>query len=703
MRILRLLLFFMISISGQRLQAAIYSVENTNDSGPGSFRQAILDANAFQDNDFIVFIVPSVSNIRITISTQLPDITGPVYINGTEQGGIGYSGPPPVELVGNGLTANEVGLRLLASGCTVTGMSIGGFETGIHIEGDNNFIFGNYVGLFRDGSVNPNSTGIYLNSANNNIIGSDINGKGDNREINVISGNVTGIRLEQSTLNSISRNFIGTDISGTLAIPNAGNGIELLLNSNSNNIGQNSALARNIISGNGSNGISINGSNSNIILGNHIGTDITGNAGIPNIQSGIELVNSAMTIIGGELLPERNIISKNQLHGILLKDNSSQTEVYNNYIGLGSNGTSALGNGSDGIRIAEGAGINFIGFSGNRANIIAHNSGNGINVSHDAGSRNGLLGNSIYQNGLLGIDLNNDGVTLNDLQDTDAGPNNLQNFPVIESVIINPSDVNIKGTMFGEPLKSYELEFFSNSTADPSGYGEGSKYIGTTMVTTNAAGKAEFNLVLFETIPASNFISSTATGPDFSTSEFSGPYDGTLPVTLLSFDLQAAVNIATLQWKVALEKNVKHYVIYSSENGIDFDSIGYVPANGNRSYQYKDFINYKENMYYKFKATDYDGTNYYGPVKALNVLDKVKSVFIYPNPCNVSLNIDLSGYDHHEVSVKLVSPDGKIIYNESFLNMKKIHIPIDSYASGVYNVLITTEQDFESIPLHIMK
>ncbi|WP_028978614.1 T9SS type A sorting domain-containing protein [Sporocytophaga myxococcoides] len=701
MRIISLLLFFIISV--HRLQAAVYFVDNVNDSGPGSFRQAILEANSFPDQDFILFTVPSVSNIRISLMTQLPDIIGPVYINGMEQGGIGYSGPPPVEIDGNGLTLNEAGIRILASQCTVTGLSIGGFDTGIHIQGDNNYIFGNYIGLFRDGSVNPNTIGINLNAANNNIIGSDLNGKGDSREMNIISGNATGIRLNQSTLNSINSNLIGTDITGTLAIPNTENGIELISNSNTNSIGRNSPFARNVISGNGSNGISINASNGNSVIGNLIGTDITGNAGIPNIISGIELVDSDNTVIGGALISERNIISKNQLHGILLKGNSNQNEVYNNYIGLGSDGTTALGNGSDGIRIAEGAGRNFIGFSGDRANVIAHNSGNGINVTTDGGSGNGFLGNSIYNNALLGIDLNNDGVTANELKDIDTGPNKLQNFPVLESVIINPSDVNINGTMFGEPLTFYELEFFSNSIPDPSGYGEGSEYIGTTVVTTDADGKAEFNLVLFESVPSSSFISSTATGPDFSTSEFSGPYDGTLPVTLLSFELQAKEGIAILQWKVALERNVKHYAIYSSENGIDFDSIGHVPSNGNQSYQYSDYINYKERLYYKFKTTDYDGSYSFSPVKYLGGHDQVKSSFIHPNPCSSNFIINLSGYDQDEISIKVVGVDGKIVFDESYVNMYTISIPTNSYASGLYYVLIYSEKDFESIPLNVVK
>lgn len=701
MRIISLLLVFIMSVSG--LQAGVFFVTNTDDSGPGSFRQAIMDANSFSDLDFILFTVPSVSTVRITLLTQLPDITGPVYINGREQGGIGYSGPPPVELDGSGLIANEVGIRILASGCTVNGLSIGGFETGIHIQGNNNYIFGNYLGLYSDGSVNPNRIGINLNVSNNNIIGSDINGKGDNAEKNIISGNATGIRLSQSSLNFINGNFIGTDITGGLAVPNSGNGIEVFSNSNSNSIGQNSTDARNIISGNGGNGVSITNSNDNLITGNFIGTDLTGNAGMPNNGSGIELEGSDNTVIGGALILERNIISKNHLHGISLKGNSDLTQVYNNFIGLGRDGTIALGNGSDGIRISEGAGRSFIGFADDRANTIANNDGNGINVLDDGGTGNAFLGNSIYNNALLGIDLNNDGITTNDPQDIDNGPNKLQNFPAIESVTINPSDVNIKGSMFGEPLKTYELEFFSNTSADPSGYGEGSTYIGTTTVTTDATGKAEFSFVIFKSISSGNFISSTATGPDFSTSEFSGPYDGTLPLTLLSFEVQKGADYAFLQWKVAMEKNVKHYAIYSSENGVDYDSIGYVPSKGDQYYQYTDFFKYKENLYYKFKTIDYDGSFFFSPVKALNKGIQIKSSFIHPNPASANLTIDLIGYDEEEISIKIVSTDGKVVYDEADVYMERIVIPVNGYASGFYSVLIYTKNDLECIPLNIMR
>src|SRR5205807_6138169 len=112
-------------------------------------------------------------------------------------------------------------------------------------------------------------------------------------------------------------------------------------------------------------------------------------------------------------------------------------------------------------------------------NTVANNGGAGVFVGGDpafagtaaAGTGNGILGNSIHDNGQLGIDLApNVGVTPNDAGDADTGSNNLQNFPVINSVtpVTGGTDINLSLNSTANTL--FRIEFFSNTLADPSGF-----------------------------------------------------------------------------------------------------------------------------------------------------------------------------------------------------------------------------------------
>jgi hypothetical protein len=130
-----------------------------------------------------------------------------------------------------------------------------------------------------------------------------------------------------------------------------------------------------------------------------------------------------------------------------------------------------------------------------------------------------IKSNSIFSNGGLGIDLAPVGVTPNDPGDGDSGANDLQNFPVLSSAESSSQGTKIEGTLNSTPNTAFTLEFFSNSACDPSGFGEGQQFLGSTSVTTGENGDAEFD-VTFETIaPAGSFITSTASGGP--TSEFS--------------------------------------------------------------------------------------------------------------------------------------------------------------------------------------
>jgi hypothetical protein len=134
---------------------------------------------------------------------------------------------------------------------------------------------------------------------------------------------------------------------------------------------------------------------------------------------------------------------------------------------------------------------------------------------------NSIRGNSIYANAGLGIDLGGDGVTPNDFQDTDTGPNNLQNFPVLFFALSDGSSTTIQGVLASTPNTTFTLEFFANSVPDPSGYGEGERFLGSVTVTTDDFGIVAFTVTLPTGVAGGQYLTATATAPDGSTSEFS--------------------------------------------------------------------------------------------------------------------------------------------------------------------------------------
>ena len=79
----------------------------------------------------------------------------------------------------------------------------------------------------------------------------------------------------------------------------------------------------------------------------------------------------------------------------------------------------------------------------------------------------------------------------------------------------------IEGTLSSTANTTFRLEFFANTICDPSGFGEGEKFLGSTMVTTNGGGDANFTVTIPTAVPVGQFITSTATNPGNNTSEFS--------------------------------------------------------------------------------------------------------------------------------------------------------------------------------------
>jgi len=511
----------------------MFTVVNTNDSGPGSLRDALNQANAaITAGDTIAFAITNLST-TIRLAGALPAIIDPVTIDGYTQSGAAtntsatlFSGTLLVRLDGTNAPSGSDGLRLIAGGNIIRGLVIinflGSAADGIDVSGPgNNVIEGNLIGLDVDDSDRGNGgDGIHVVSSPGNLIGGAAPGAR-----NVISGNGgQGVDISSTGAsgNRILGNLIGTDTGGTLDLGNTSDGV-IISGCPSNTIGGLTSGWRNVISGNNGDGIEISGTGAggNLVLGNYIGTDAAGTAARNNAANGVLVSATGGNTVGGSAAGAGNLISGNTSDGIELSGTScTNNDVKGNWIGTDVTGAAALANGGHGVLITSSAHDNVIGGSGNT---IAFNAADGISVA--TGTNNALRHNLIFSNGDLGIDLGaTSGVTANDPGDGDTGPNQLQNFPLLTAATNSSTNVVIAGTLGSGTNLTYALDFFASVAADAAGNGEGAQYLGSTNVTTDAAGNGSFTADL--PVPpgglAGRYLTATATDPFGNTSEF-GP------------------------------------------------------------------------------------------------------------------------------------------------------------------------------------
>ncbi|OPL17754.1 MAG: hypothetical protein AVO35_08825 [Candidatus Aegiribacteria sp. MLS_C] len=452
------LLFLLIAI--RVADCDTFTVTGTWNSGPGSLRQAILDANGSTGPDSILFDIPGTGPHTISPTSWLPAFTGRIVIDGYSQPGAARATDSTaavlmIELNGSLAGSGVGGLYFFtdSDSSRVSGLAVNGFDrVGIYLL--NSFgtrIDGNYIGLDIIGSTAvPNQdSGVQVQQTSSNgvIIGGTTPG-----ERNVISGNEgDGISLVNCDSCVVTGNFIGTDASGTAAVPNGGCGIRScgdhqtigvpggggnLVSGNSQDgvflqysqrstvvsniigldatgtiplgnggngvsctgdyaaIGGDSAEMRNTISGNGRHGISLSGSTHNSITGNYIGTDSGGIHAAGNHWSGICIFGTSdHTTVGGTGAGQGNLISGNAVHGIDIQG-STGAIVQGNIIGADVHGTSGLGNLYSGVSLSGGADANIVGGTTVASrNIISGNGVCGVTIS--GCSDNNIMGNFI--------------------------------------------------------------------------------------------------------------------------------------------------------------------------------------------------------------------------------------------------------------------------------------------------------------------
>ena len=390
-----------------RTLLSTFDVTNTADSGSGSLRQAILDSNAATGQaNTIDFAIPGNGVQTISPLSALPPITQAVLVDGWSQPG--YAGTPLIQIDGS-QAGNSDGLTITGSNATVRGLDIGGFAqgAGIHTTGASatgNWIYGNFLGTDPSGTqAVSNEEGVEIDGgAANTTIGGTAAGAG-----NVISANgAAGIWITGAGTTGVvvQQNFIGTDLTGTKALGNAYQGVEIGGGAANNTIGGTTAGAGNVISANDECGIWITGAGTTgvVVQQNFIGTDLTGTKALGNAYQGVEIGGGAANnTIGGTTAGAGNVISANDECGIWITGaGTTGVVVQHNLIGTDLTGTMPLGNAYPGVKIGGGAANTTIGgTTAGAGNVISANQSDGIWITGA-----GTTGVVVEQN-FIGTDL----------------------------------------------------------------------------------------------------------------------------------------------------------------------------------------------------------------------------------------------------------------------------------------------------------
>jgi hypothetical protein len=461
---------------GRDAAAATFTVTNTADSGAGSLRQAILDANTNAGADTIAFDIPGSGVHTITPLTALPHVTESLTIDGYTQPGASANTNPfgqpwnaviLIEIDGENLGANDAGLFFNTGTAIVRGLAInrcGGATNGaIHLTSVGSHVLaGNVIGLdptgsFAPGTGYPQPLGVWSNNTTPLLIG------GPNpADRNLISGNLgpfgSGILIGGGGVATIQGNYIGTDATGTVPIPNS---YSINCQSASIIVGGSGPGQGNLISG--GSGVYTSACTASTIQGNLIGTDVTGIKPLGNPGGGITIISSTGVTIGGVAPGEGNTIAYN--------------------------------------------GLDQIGAAG-------------VSIQYSTAS---IRGNRIFENVPYGIDVgdyndNTLGPTPNDASEADG----IQNYPIISSVDYGAS-TTVHAAFHSKPSATYTIDFYSNPAciSHPPALNQGQDFAGTTPVTTDAGGDATIDFVLPVVLAAGQPVTAIATDSSGRSSEFS--------------------------------------------------------------------------------------------------------------------------------------------------------------------------------------
>jgi hypothetical protein len=417
----------------------VLTVTSTASSGPGTLRQAILDANADPDENRIVFSLPVACPAILSLVSALPPLTAPATIAGETQAGSRETLHPRLF----DATACVV---LSGSGNLATGLEFATTSAGQHMSVSGLVFYG-----FTSEAVRISGPGRGIVRGNTFGTGAPIVAQGFADAV---------IRVE--------------DAPGTL-------------------IGGRSPDARNVITRGAVSGIHLLDSDAGrSVVGNSIGLALSGNSALAN--------GTGVLVAGGEEdRIERNYIGFNSGRGIRIVAGASpagQTLITHNGLGIAPGRASAgedpedAGNGSNAVRIENGTGHRIL------ENDIRFNDADAL-VVLTASRRVEIARNRISRNTGQGIDLSPDGINPIDNDVGATGANDGLNFPTL---FLAEGDANL-GIVYGT-LQSrngtFRIELFANASCDANGFGEAELPIGSGTVqigdATAANGSAAFQI-----------------------------------------------------------------------------------------------------------------------------------------------------------------------------------------------------------------
>ncbi|WP_183098166.1 right-handed parallel beta-helix repeat-containing protein [Nocardioides pelophilus] len=378
--------------------ATVFTVTTPFDSGPGSLREAILAANEAGAPAVVELAIGS-GPVTLRPESPLPPIRFPGLVDGWSQPGSDRR--PVVEL--SGLAAGQgQGLEISGGPLTVRGLAITGWtENGVLVR----------------------------HSDEVELIGLMVSGNGGH-----------GILVQTSDRLRVEGCRLGTDADGEVAVPNRGSGIKLY-ESGAATIGGAQPGAGNIVSGNGRYGIEIGGVGSAgaVVVGNLVGTDATGSRALPNNRDGVVVHSSPDVRIGGTTPGERNVISGNNLYGVeIIAPDAHGARILGNYVGVDASGCRALPNGRSGVLIYNTAHARIGGLGPGEGNVISGGARAGINL--DGSVREGYpwtgvgeAHSNVVEGNLIGVDVTGEGAVGNLLRGILV--NHTQDNLIVDNVI----------------------------------------------------------------------------------------------------------------------------------------------------------------------------------------------------------------------------------------------------------------------------
>lgn len=296
--------------------------------------------------------------------------------------------------VSSGAQNNIIGGLAAGAGNLISGNSQAGVQ--FELPGTTgNQVLGNRIGVNAGGTAalaNVFWGVIVLAGAQNNRIGGETNGAGNVISGNRFG---VQLQDPATTGNVVLGNYIGVNATGAGSVGNI-YGVVIGFGARDNIVGGETSGARNVISGNTMIGVDIGdpGTNGNRVLGNFIGTDASGTARLGN-EAGVVIFGGQSNIIGGTTTQARNVISGNRQAGVQLEDTTtSGNQILGNYIGTTVSGTAPLSN-TIGVGIL-GAKANTIGGAAAGAgNLISGNEQAGVAIQALGADGNLVQGNVI--------------------------------------------------------------------------------------------------------------------------------------------------------------------------------------------------------------------------------------------------------------------------------------------------------------------